>query len=136
LISEKGATKMSIETNVKTLEAFGLTLVDIDDIAKREILLFSKIEEINQIEDELSRMKDDVYLIVERLFEMSPKGSDDAKLLSNAEKRAIEVKDRLREDKKYRELATSCGKMRSEAKILEIAVNSLKRKHERYIKGL
>lgn len=115
-----------------------LTLVDIDNIAKYELMLISKAREVEDLESQISQVKDSEYLFVERKFDMlaKDKNSEEYKELSNAEKRAIKVKDNLQQNKNYAELLQKCSKIKTEALVMRVAVDSQKRQHEREVKGL
>jgi hypothetical protein len=115
-----------------------LTLVDMDSIAKYELMLISKVKELEAIESQVDGIKDSEFLFVERKFDLlaKDKNSEEYKELSNAEKRAIKVKDNLHQNKNYTELVQKCSKLKTEAQVMKVAVESLKRQHEREVKGL
>lgn len=130
---------MSQRTLVEILEEqTKLTLADIDSIGKYELMLIAKSQEVESIESQIGQIKDSEYLFVERKFDLlaKDKNSEEYKDLSNAEKRAIKVKDNLQQNKNYTELLQKCSKTKTEALIMRVAVDSLKRQHGREIKGL
>jgi uncharacterized protein YjaG (DUF416 family) len=117
---------------VETLKRVtGLELADLDYIAKLELSCVCKTREIENLEDDLTEIRNKVYLTVEKEYELAGKGSQIAKDLSNAEKREIEVSKRLKNDNKFMNFAVQSKQLKNERVIMELTRDSLKRKHER-----
>jgi hypothetical protein len=130
---------MSQKTLIEMLEEqTKLTLADIDNIGKYELMLIAKSQEVESLESQISQIKDSEYLFVERKFDLlaKDKNSEEYKDLSNADKRAIKVKDNLAANKNFTEMVQKLSKLKTEALVTRVAVDSLKRQHEREVKGL
>lgn len=129
---------MSQRTIIEILEEQKLTLADIDNIGKYELMLITKSREVEELESQINQVKDSEYLFVERKFDLlaKDKNSEEYKTLSNAEKRAIQVKDNLAANKNYTELVQKCSKLKTEALVIRVAVDSSKRQHDREVRGL
>lgn len=129
---------MSQRTIIEILEEQKLTLADIDNIGKYELMLITKSREVEELESQINQVKDSEYLFVERKFDLlaKDKNSEEYKTLSNAEKRAIQVKDNLAANKNYTELVQKCSKLKTEALVMRVTIDSFKRQHDREVKGL
>jgi hypothetical protein len=89
----------------------GVVLADLDSAAKLEMACLCKTREIEELESSITDIKNAIIKAVEDLHNSAAKGSQTAKDLANAELREIAVRDKLKENSKFMDLAGRAKKL-------------------------
>ena len=124
------------ENAEKLKELTGLEVKDLDQIGKFGMMLICRYQEINDCEESKEELKKKYKDMIEDEFEhLTDKTSERYKALSNADKRLSVIEKLLKDNKDYINAVGTAKKLKTEARIFEEVIGSLKRKEERDLHG-